>query len=96
MKKWILIFWPAFIVAGIAEMVFFTLFDPMELMLFGMALDCSRITIYSIGFFCFWLLMSFSSALTYFLQRSAAEVNSTLPVPQSCSKVPDQSHPLPK
>jgi hypothetical protein len=33
-KRLIYILWPAFIVAGIAEGVFFTLFDPTDLRLF--------------------------------------------------------------
>ena len=35
MQRLIWILWPSFVVAGIAEAVFFTLIDPQELYLFG-------------------------------------------------------------
>lgn len=75
MQKLIHILWPGFIVAGAAEAVFFTLFDPTELSLFGEPLTASRTAIYSAGFFCFWAVASCSSALTCFFQRTAADIN---------------------
>ena len=65
---WIL--WPAFLAAGVAEGVFFTVFDPFELHFFGAPLDVSRELMYTLGFFGFWLLASTSSALTLLLQGS--------------------------
>ena len=70
---WIL--WPSFIVGGVAESVFFTLFDPSDLSIFGESLGLSRLAVYSLGFFFFWLFAAASSALTCFLQRGASEVN---------------------
>ena len=35
MKRLIWVLWPSFVVAGIAEALFFTLIDPQELYLFG-------------------------------------------------------------
>lgn len=64
------IIWPAFLVAGIAEIVFFSLFDPFDLHFFGEALDMSREGIYTMGFFGFWGLGIASSALTVFLEYS--------------------------
>ncbi|MBS0319141.1 MAG: hypothetical protein JSR18_01255 [Proteobacteria bacterium] len=69
------IVWPAFLAAAVAETVFFTLFDPFELHLFGRPLEWSREAMYTLGFFGFWLLGITSSALTVFLERSAAEIN---------------------
>jgi len=78
MKRAIWILWPSFIVAGIAEVVFFTLFDPIELHLvanvFGMK---SRLAWYSIGFLLFWLFAAASSAFTCYLQRNAGDINRT-------------------
>ena len=74
-KRLIYILWPAFIVAGIAEAVFFTLFDPMDLRLFDREIVLSRTAVYSIGFFAFWAFAGASSALTCFFQRSSAELN---------------------
>ena len=70
---WIL--WPSFIVGGVAEAVFFTLFDPSDLTIFGGTHGLSRIAVYSLGFFLFWLFAAASSALTCFLQRDTDEVN---------------------
>jgi hypothetical protein len=70
---WVL--WPSFLVAGIAEGIFFTVIDPQELYLFGEPVHLSKIATYSIGFFGFWAVCAASSLMTCFLQRSAAEVN---------------------
>jgi hypothetical protein len=69
------VIWPAFLVAGGAEAVFFTLFDPFDLRLFGAPLDISREAFYTLGFFSFWGLGIASSALTVFLGRSPFEVD---------------------
>ena len=65
------IVWPAFLVAGVAEFVFFTIFDPFDLHFFGAPLDMSRTGIYTMGFFGFWGLGVASSALTVFLERAS-------------------------
>ena len=70
---WIL--WPSFIVGGVATGVFFTLFDPRELTLFGEDLGLTRLAVYSIGFFVFWAFAAASSALTCFFQRTSAQIN---------------------
>jgi hypothetical protein len=75
MKKAIWILWPSFIVGGIGEVVFFTVFDPRELYLFGDPVSLSRHAVYSIGFFLCWAFAAASSALTCYLQRSPKEVN---------------------
>ena len=74
-KKLIGILWPSFIVAGIAEGLFFTVFDPQELVVFGETLEWSRTSVYSTGFFVFWAITATSSAMTCFMQRSPAEIN---------------------
>lgn len=76
---WVL--WPSFLTAGAAVGVFFSLFDPNELTLFGDPIALSRVAIYSVGFFVFWAFGAASSALTCYLQRGSDEVNkSTLDV----------------
>jgi len=75
MKKTIWILWPAFIVGGIAEGIFFTVFDPMELQPFGEAVELSRLAVYSIGFVLFWAFAAASSTFTCFLQRGSDEIN---------------------
>lgn len=93
MRKAIWILWPSFIVGGIGETLFFTVFDPKELYLFGESSSLSRLAAYSIGFFLCWVFAAASSALTCYLQRSADEVNRCpLPVParpEGCPKRED-------
>jgi hypothetical protein len=67
--------WPAFLVACVAELVFFSVFDPFGLHYFGEPLEWSRQAVYALGFFGFWGLGMASSALTVFLGRSPFEVN---------------------
>jgi hypothetical protein len=67
MQKAIWILWPSFLVAAAAEMAFFGLFDPGELVFFGQPLELSRTAIYSIGFFFFWGFAAVSSALSVYL-----------------------------
>jgi hypothetical protein len=54
MLKVLLVLWPSFVVAGIAEGVFFTVIDPQELYLFGEPVHFSNLATYSIGFLGFW------------------------------------------
>lgn len=72
---WMRILWPAFLIGGAAETLFFTLFDPMDLSFFGEPVMLSRTAVYSLGFFLFWFFSAASSSLTLFLQRSADEIN---------------------
>jgi len=67
------IVWPAFLVAAVAEAVFFSVFDPFELHFFGEPLDWSRQGIYTLGFFGFWGLGVACSALTTFMSAPPAE-----------------------
>lgn len=67
MQKAIWILWPSFLVAAAAEMIFFALVDPGELVFFGQPLELSRTAIYSMGFFVFWAFAAVSSALSVYL-----------------------------
>ena len=88
---WVL--WPAFLIAALAEAVFFTVFDPFDLHFFGATLEMSRLGIYTMGFFGFWGVGIASSALTVFLERSPWEINRCpLPAtgrPEGCPKRED-------
>ncbi len=75
MTRTISVLWPSFLVGGVAEALFFTVISPQELYFFGEAVDLGPLATYSLGFFLFWAIAAASSALTLFLQRSAAEVN---------------------
>ncbi len=83
--------WPAFLMAGVLEMVVFALVDPADLHWAGAPIELSRQGVYTISFFVFWGVTSASSAVTTLLSFSPFEVN-RCPVetgkrPQDCQKV---------
>ena len=61
------VLWPSFLVAIVAEGFFFSLFDPNDLSLFGMEAGLKPLAVYTIGFFFFWLFCSLASMLTCYL-----------------------------
>ena len=64
--------WISFLTAAIGTMVFFALFDPVELSsLFGDDLDIGRDAGYAAGFFFFWALCALCSGVTAYLVRTA-------------------------
>jgi len=75
MSRLYYIFWPSFLVAGIAEVLFFTVIDPQDLYLFGQAVHYPPLATYSIGFFAFWAICAASSWATCFFQRSGTDIN---------------------
>lgn len=91
MKQVIWILWPSFVVAGLAEIAFFTLIDPQELYLFGEPTHFSRTATYSIGFFSFWAVCAASSLFTCVIQRSAADVNRCITAATCKSRVLDRN-----
>lgn len=67
--KWMVVLWPSFLIAGIAEGVFFSLINPQELYLLGQPVDYPPLATYTIGFFAFWVLCSLSSLVSVCLWR---------------------------
>lgn len=61
------VLWPSFLVAIVAEGFFFSLFDPNELSLVGSNIDLSPMAAYTIGFFFFWVFCALASMLTCYL-----------------------------
>jgi hypothetical protein len=59
--------WPAFIMAGVLEMLVFAVVDPHDMQWFGQPFEMSRQGIYTLAFFAFWLVTSLSSMLTTYL-----------------------------
>lgn len=66
------ILWPAFLIAGVLEMVVFALVDPSGLVIGGWAPDLR--TIYSLTFFVFWGLVATASAMTHAMMRQPRDV----------------------
>jgi len=62
------ILWPAFIMAGVLEMVVFSVLDPSQIHL-GAWEPESR-TVYSLAFMVFWGVLSLSGALSHAMMRA--------------------------
>ncbi len=75
------IVWPAFLMAGVIEMLVFAMVDPQDLHWFGHPLEISRQGVYTLSFFVFWLITSISGGLTTLLSMSPFEVN-RCPLPE--------------
>jgi len=69
------IVWPAFLVAGVLEILIFALIDPQDLQWFGSPLPLSRHAVYTGSFFILWGVTAVSSGLTTLLAMSPFEVN---------------------
>jgi hypothetical protein len=84
------IVWPAFLVAGVLEVLVFAMVDPQDIRWFGHPLEFSRQGVYTVAFFVFWGITMLSSGLTTLLSMSPFEVNRCpLPAderPQGCPK----------
>jgi hypothetical protein len=76
------IVWPAFLMAGLLEVLVFGLVDPQDLQWFGHPIEISRQGVYSVAFFVFWGVTILSSGLTTLLAMSPFEVN-RCPLPAS-------------
>lgn len=64
--------WISFLVAAIGTMVFFALFDPVDLTsAFDDDLEIGRDAGYATGFFFFWVLCASCSGVTAYLIRTA-------------------------
>jgi hypothetical protein len=64
------ILWPAFLVAGVLEMVVFSWVDPGLLRLGTWQPDI--MTAYSLSFLVFWGLVAFASGMTHWLMGAAS------------------------
>lgn len=73
MRLVIWVLWPAFIAAGLAEAIFFTLIDPAQLYLLGQRVEWSAMATYSTGFLLFWLVCTGSSLMTYSMMPEVAK-----------------------
>jgi hypothetical protein len=62
-----MVLWPSFLTAVLAEGFFFSLFEPETLVQAGDAV-LSPLAVYSIGFLLFWSLCALTSLITCYLQ----------------------------
>ncbi|MBC7955540.1 MAG: hypothetical protein H7Y33_06700 [Cytophagales bacterium] len=70
------ILWPAFLMAGVLEVLLFAVVDPSDLQWFGgPPIDWPRQAIYTVTFLIFWGVLAVSGALTVMLIRGDNDVN---------------------
>ena len=65
-QKTMAVLWPSFLVAGLETIIFFTIFDPLNVFI---DYDVSRLGAYSIGFFLFWAFTILPCILTLYFAR---------------------------
>ena len=67
------ILWPAFMLAGVMEIVVFAMIDPSDLRWFGGApITAPRQAIYTLAFFVFWGIIAVAGAITALLVSRAS------------------------
>jgi len=70
------VLWPSFLTAIVATGVFFSAFNPRDLIPFNLDIDISPLAAYSIGFFVFWIIAAISSYGTlYFTISNSRSLN---------------------
>lgn len=75
--RWALIIWPAFLAASVLEVLVFSMLDPGEVHWPGSSAQPSRQGIYTMAFFCFWLIVAACNYLVLWLARPARLLNDT-------------------
>ncbi len=62
------VLWPAFVMAGVTEMLVFAVVDPLDLRWFGgPALDWPRGAVYTVSFLIFWGVTAVACGITALL-----------------------------
>ncbi len=75
-RRALAVLWPAFLMAGVLEMLVFAFVDPQALhWLGGAPVDLDRTAVYTIAFFMFWVVLGTSGAITQLLLSEPAEAS---------------------
>lgn len=68
--------WPAFLMAGVLEMLVFSMVDPGDLhWLGGTAVEADHKAVYTVAFFAFWIVVALGSALTQLIMVEPNVIN---------------------
>lgn len=70
-RRWLWAVWPAFLLAGVLEVVVFAFVDPEHLYWHGQPMAWSREAVYTVSFFVFWAITAASSMLSLWLAAPA-------------------------
>lgn len=75
-RRLLTILWPAFLMAGVLEMLVFAVVDPQDMTWFGMApIAWPRQAIYTVSFLIFWGVIATAGALTALLETDPEELD---------------------
>ncbi|WP_028534284.1 hypothetical protein [Paludibacterium yongneupense] len=80
MRKSILLLWPSFLIALLASVAFFSVFDPHELSRHGVVLFNDAVTAYSCFMLIAWGFGALNSAIVLFLIKSRQDINGFPPL----------------
>lgn len=71
MQRALVVLWPAFLMAGVLEMMVFAVLDPEHMTWFGgEPLAWSRQAVYTVTFFIFWGVIACAGAVTALLLQA--------------------------
>ena len=68
-RPWMLIIWPAFLTACLLQALIFALIDPADIHWPSRLSQPTRQSVYSVAFFCFWLITMACSSLVLWLAK---------------------------
>ncbi len=72
------ILWPAFIAAGVLEMMTFAVIDPGDLHWFGgPPIEWSKKAVYTVTFLIYWVVISTAGAMTALLSVESDDLNAS-------------------
>ena len=77
-RHWALVVWPAFLAAGLLEVLVFSMVDPGEIHWMGHQLQSSRQAVYTTAFFCFWLITMACTSLALWLNKTGQAINGNI------------------
>ncbi|MFM8900190.1 MAG: hypothetical protein ACKOF9_09630 [Burkholderiales bacterium] len=75
-RSLLIVLWPAFLMAGVLEILVFALVNPSDLhSLSGQALLWSDQAIYTVSFLVFWAIISAAGGMTWLLHQTNEAIN---------------------
>jgi len=73
MQRALQVLWPAFLAAGVLELLVFAHVDPSDVRtLAGAPIELSRQAVYTLSFFGFWAVITAAAMVSCWLQRREA------------------------
>lgn len=66
-RRWMWAVWPAFLLAGVLEVLVFAFVDPGDLHWHGQPVSWSREAVYTVSFFVFWAVTGAASVISVWL-----------------------------